>query len=71
MKPVFADTSYFLAFLGEKDQHHERAVAWTCTLRARVVTTEYITIEVGNSEVDPKNWTIAEGVILSEESPME
>jgi hypothetical protein len=22
-------------------------------------------------EVDPKNWTIAEGVILSEESPME
>ena len=49
MKPVFADTSYFLAFLGEKDQYHERAVAWTRVLRAPIVTTEYIVIEVGNS----------------------
>jgi predicted nucleic acid-binding protein len=49
MKPVFADTSYFLAFLGEKDQHHARAVGWTRALRAPVVTTEYVVIEVGNS----------------------
>ena len=49
MKPIFADTSYFLAFLGEKDQHHQRAVAWTRALCAPVVTTEYVVIEVGNS----------------------
>jgi predicted nucleic acid-binding protein len=49
MNPVFADTSYFLAFLAEKDQHHERAMAWTRALRAPVVTTEYVVIEVGNS----------------------
>jgi predicted nucleic acid-binding protein len=49
MTPVFADTSYFLGFLGENDQHHGRAVAWTRTLRAPVVTTEYVMIEVGNS----------------------
>jgi predicted nucleic acid-binding protein len=49
MKPVFADTSYFLAFLGEKDQYHERAVAWTRALGAAVLTTEYVVIEVGNS----------------------
>ena len=49
MMPVFADTSYFLAFLGEKDQRHERAIAWTQALRAPVVTTEYVVIEVGNS----------------------
>ena len=49
MKPVLADTSYFLAFLGHNDQHHERAGAWTCVLRAPVLTTEYVVIEVGNS----------------------
>src|SRR5258707_9293551 len=49
MTPVFADTSYFLAFLGEKDQYHERAVAWTRVLHAPVLTTEYVVIEVGNS----------------------
>jgi predicted nucleic acid-binding protein len=48
MTPVFADTSYFLAFLGPKDQHHERALAWTRVLRAPVVTTEYVVVEVGN-----------------------
>ncbi len=49
MNAVFADTSYFLAFLGENDQYHHRAIAWTQVLRASVVTTEYIVIEVGNS----------------------
>jgi predicted nucleic acid-binding protein len=44
MTPVFADTSYFLAFLGEKDQHHGRALAWTRVLRRPVVTTEYVVI---------------------------
>lgn len=49
MNVVFADTSYFLAFLGDKDQCHHRAIAWTQALRATVVTTEYVVIEVGNS----------------------
>ena len=49
MNAVFADTSYFLAFLGDKDQYHQRAIAWTRVLRAPVVTTEYVVIEVGNS----------------------
>jgi predicted nucleic acid-binding protein len=40
MKRTFADTSYFLAFLGQNDQYHERAVAWTRVLRAAVVTTD-------------------------------
>jgi predicted nucleic acid-binding protein len=49
MIAVFADTSYFLAFLGENDQYHDRAVAWTRVLRARVLTSEYVVMEVGNS----------------------
>lgn len=49
MTPIFADTSYFLALLGEADQYHERALAWTRSLRGSVLTTEYVVIEVGNS----------------------
>ncbi len=49
MTPVFADTSYFLAYLGEKDQYHGRAVAWTRVVRVPVVTTDYVVMEVGNS----------------------
>jgi len=33
MTPVFADTSYFLAFLGPADQHHQQAMAWSRALR--------------------------------------
>ena len=49
MTPVFADTSYFLAFLGPADQHHKQAMAWSRALRQRLLTTEYIVLEVGNS----------------------
>ena len=49
MNHVFADTSYFLAFLGEKGRLHERAIAWTKALRGSVLTTEYVVIKVGNS----------------------
>jgi predicted nucleic acid-binding protein len=48
MTGVFADTSYFLAFLGPSDQYHERAMAWTRALRVPVITTEFVVIEVGN-----------------------
>lgn len=49
MTAVFAGTSYFLAFLGGKDQLHERAMAWSRALRGPFVTTEYVVVEVGNS----------------------
>lgn len=49
MTPIFADTSYFLAFLGDHDEHHERAMAWARVLRAGVLTTEYVVVEVANS----------------------
>ena len=49
MTPVFADTSYFLAFLGPADQHHKQAMTWRRALRQPLLTTEYIVLEVGNS----------------------
>ncbi len=48
MTAVFADTSYFLAFLGPNDQYHDRAMTWTRALRVPLVTTEYVVVEVGN-----------------------
>ncbi len=48
MTPVFADTSYFVAFVSPSDQNYQRAVDWSAKLRAPIVTTEYVLVEVGN-----------------------
>jgi predicted nucleic acid-binding protein len=49
MKPVFADTSYYVALLGLQDAHHAAAVEWSQRLLGRVVVTEYVLIELGNA----------------------
>jgi predicted nucleic acid-binding protein len=58
MTTVFADTSYFVAFFGANDQHHARAMAWTRALGPRVVTTEYVAVEVGNTLTKGANRTV-------------
>jgi uncharacterized protein len=47
MKPLFADTSFFIAFINGRDAHHEIAVAASQHGR-RQVTTDYIVVEIGN-----------------------
>src|SRR5262245_47354977 len=49
MKPVFGDTSYFVAFLGDTDEHHEMAVELTENLLGTTVVTEYVLAELGNA----------------------
>lgn len=49
MKAVFADTSYYVALLGPRDAHHERAVAWNERLLGQVVVTEYVLVELGSA----------------------
>lgn len=49
MKPVFADTSYFVALLSETDQWHEAAVLWSERLLGRQVVTEYVLVELGSA----------------------
>ncbi len=49
MKPVFADTSYYVALLGPRDAHHEVAVQWSERLLGRVVVTEYVLVELGSA----------------------
>jgi uncharacterized protein len=48
MKPVLADTSYYLAVLSQEDEYHERAVAWSQKLLGRAIVTEYVPVELGN-----------------------
>lgn len=48
MKPLFADTSFFIAFLFEDDADHARAKAAAADIRSTVVTTRWILAEVGN-----------------------
>ena len=49
MRPVFADTSYYVALLGPHDSHHERALRWSQQLLGRVVVTEYVLMELGSA----------------------
>jgi len=49
MKPVFADTSYYVALLGRNDAHHQRAVDWSERLLGRIVVTEYVIVELGSA----------------------
>ncbi len=49
MKPVFADTSYYVALLGPNDAHHHRALEWSRRLLGRVVVTEYVLVELGSA----------------------
>jgi len=48
MKAVFADTSYYVAFLNANDAHHAAALRWSRRLRQPMVLTEYVLTELGS-----------------------
>jgi predicted nucleic acid-binding protein len=48
MKPVFVDTSYYVALLSQADAYHAKAVEVSRTLRRPVVVTEFVLLELGN-----------------------
>ena len=49
MKPVFADTFFFLALARERDRAHARAVDYSQSQHGLVVTTAWVLTEVANS----------------------
>jgi uncharacterized protein len=49
MKPVLADTSYYIAVLSEEDDYHDVAIAWSEKLLGHIVVTEYVLVELGNA----------------------
>jgi len=49
MKAVFADAFYFVARLNWRDQHHDRVVAFSRSFRARLLTTDWVLMEVADA----------------------
>jgi len=48
MNTVFADTSFYIAFVNPRDVVHVAAEEFVRGFRGKTVTTEYVLIEVGN-----------------------
>jgi uncharacterized protein len=48
MKRVFADTSFFVATIGPRDQYHEQAVEFMRMYDGQVLTTDFVLVEFGN-----------------------
>jgi uncharacterized protein len=46
---VFADTYYFLALLNRADQHHVQCAAAARRLKAEVITTDWVLMEVADA----------------------
>ncbi len=49
MKVVFADAFYFVARLNRRDQHHERVLNFSRDFRARILTSDWVLMEVADA----------------------
>jgi predicted nucleic acid-binding protein len=48
MKPVLADSSYYIALLNTRVVSHDAAIRWSRAVSAPIVVTEHVLVEVGN-----------------------
>lgn len=48
MSAVFGDTSFFVALINSRDQHHQRALQLSASLAAPMVTTTWVLLEFAN-----------------------
>jgi predicted nucleic acid-binding protein len=56
MKAAFADTSFFVAVHNRRDLYHSVAVALaTAKDRPRIITTEFVLVEVANFFLNPRD----------------
>src|SRR5262245_32087140 len=49
MKIVFADAFYFVARLNRRDQHHQRVLEFSRDFRARLLTSDWVLMEVADA----------------------
>lgn len=49
MNTVFADAFYFVAQLNRHDQHHERVLKFSRGFRARLLTSDWVLMEVADA----------------------
>ena len=48
MKAIFADASFYVAWLSPRDAHHSQALQFAASNKTTVVTTEFVLVEVVN-----------------------
>lgn len=48
MKPLFADTSFFVAYLNRADEHHSTAYEYMARSSGPLLTTTWVLVEFGN-----------------------
>src|SRR5437660_10303154 len=48
MRTVFADSSFYIAFLVPNDSSHDLAMHWASDLELRMVSSEFVLMEVAN-----------------------
>jgi Predicted nucleic acid-binding protein, contains PIN domain len=49
MKPVFADTGFFLALVNARDQYHQAATSLNASLVTPLLTTAWVLLEFANA----------------------
>ena len=49
MNLVFADAFYFVARLNRRDQHHEKVLKFSRDFRARILTSDWVLVEVADA----------------------
>lgn len=60
---VFADTSFFVAAIGPRDQFHRQAVEFMRNYDGAVLTTDFVLLEFGNYLFRTKDRTFFEPVL--------
>lgn len=48
MRPVFADSLFYVALLSKRDSRHQDAVDWATQQRTSIITTEFVLLEAAN-----------------------
>ena len=55
MSTLLADTSFLVAYLNPRDEHHAQAVQWMTVSSERIVTSEWVLAELGNFLAEQPN----------------
>jgi predicted nucleic acid-binding protein len=63
MTQVFADTSFFVAAIGPRDQFHRQAVEFMRNYDGEVITTDFVLLEFGNYLFRTKDRAFLEPVL--------
>jgi predicted nucleic acid-binding protein len=64
MNVVYADAFYFVARLNRRDQHHQRVLKFSRDFRARILTSDWVLMEVADALAESESRSRARDFIL-------